>query len=297
VQIAVPCVLDVSNGKKVPATFGIKESSVSRKFIRASARKLKECLERDLSGYEIVRIFIDGNGKGFAENEIIIALGITLEGEKVILGFIESSTENGRVCRDFMNELINRGLNTDKEILFVINGAKGIYKGIKSALSEKAVIRRCQWHKRENILKYLDKKHQSNFRRKLQSAYQQPNYEAAKKKLNFIKRELAILNQSAVFSLEEGMEEKLIPHHLNIFPKLGVSFKTTNCIENIMRQLGVYTNRVSYWKNSGQRQRWVGTALQEIETKLRTVSGYRHLREIREAMKDLNFKENIIKVA
>ena len=192
---------------EVPATFGIKKSSISRKFIRASARKLKECLERDLSGYDIVSIFIDG--KGFAENEIIIALGITLTGEKVVLGFIESSTENARVCRDFMNELINRGLNTDNEILFVIDGAKGIYKGIKTALSEKAVIQRCQWHKRENILKYLDKKHQSNFRRKLQSAYEQPTYEAAKKKLNLIKRELAILNQSAVRSLEEVMEETL----------------------------------------------------------------------------------------
>jgi len=59
---------------EIPATFGIKKSSISRKFIRASARKLKECLERDLSGYDIVSIFIDG--KGFAENEVIIALGI-----------------------------------------------------------------------------------------------------------------------------------------------------------------------------------------------------------------------------
>ncbi|HIO75234.1 MAG TPA: IS256 family transposase [Candidatus Marinimicrobia bacterium] len=279
----------------VPATFGIKKSSVSRKFIRASARKLKECLERDLSGYDIVSIFIDG--KGFAENEVIVALGVTLEGKKVILGFIESSTENAQVCRDFMNELINRGLNTDNEILFVIDGAKGIHKGIKSALSKKAVIQRCQWHKRENILKYLDKSHQSNFRRKLQSAYEQPTYEAAKKKLNLIKRELAILNQSAVRSLEEGMEETLTLHRLGMFPKLGISLKTTNCIENIMRQVGIYTDRVSYWKNSDQRQRWVGTALQEIEPKLRIVRGYRHLKELREAMKNLNFKENIIKVA
>ena len=97
--------------------------------------------------------------------------------------------------------------------------------------------------------------------------------------------------------MEEVMEETLTLHHLGMFPKLGVSFKTTNCIENIMRQVGIYTDRVSYWKNSDQRQRWVGTALQEIETKLRAVSGYRHLRELREAMKDLNFKENIIKVA
>ena len=109
--------------------------------------------------------------------------------------------------------------------------------------------------------------------------------------------ELAILNQSAVRSLEEGLEETLTLHRLGMFPKLGTSFKTTNCIENIMRQVGIYTDRVSYWKNSDQRQRWVGTALQEIEPKLRTVRGYRHLRELRDAMRNLNYKENIVKVA
>ena len=119
----------------------------------------------------------------------------------------------------------------------------------------------------------------------------------ATKELNLIKRELAILNQSAVRSLEEGLEETLTLHRLGMFPKLGISFKTTNCIENIMRQVGIYTDRVSYWKNSDQRQRWVRTALQEIEPKSRIVRGYRHLKELREAMKNLNFKENIIKVA
>ena len=56
------------------------------------------------------------------------------------MGLIESSTENGRVCRYFMNELINRGFNADNEILFVIDGAKGFIKGIKNALYEKAMI-------------------------------------------------------------------------------------------------------------------------------------------------------------
>jgi hypothetical protein len=64
-----------------------------------------------------------------------------------------------------------------------------------------------------------------------------------------------------------------------------------------MRQVGIYTDRVSYWKNSDQRQRWVGTVLQEIKPKLRVVRRYRHLKELREAMKNLNFKENIIRVA
>jgi putative transposase len=68
--------------------------------------------------------------------------------------------------------------------------------------------------------------------------------------MNLIKRELAILNESAVRSLEEGIEETITLHGLDMFPKLGVSFKTTNCIKNIMSQVGIYTDRVSYWKNS-----------------------------------------------
>jgi putative transposase len=116
-----------------------------------------------------------------------------------------------------------------------------------------------------------------------------PLIEAAMKKLNLIKRELAILNQSAVRSLEEGMEETLTLHNLGMFPKLGVSLKTTNCFENIMRQVRSYTDRMSYLKNIDQRQRWVGKALQEIEPKLRTVRGYRHLRELRDAYEGLEY--------
>ena len=112
-----------------------------------------------------------------------------------------------------------------------------------------------------------------------------------------IKRELKILNQSAVRSLEEVVEETLTLHRLGIFSKLGISFKTNNYIEKIMRQMGFYKNRVSYWQNSYERQRLVGTALQEIEPNLRVVSGYRHLKELIEAMKNLNIKENNIKVA
>ena len=85
---------------KVPETFGISKSSVSRKFIEASARKLKELSNRDLGGDDIVAVFMDG--KSFAENEMISALGVTMEGRKTVLGMVESHTENHRVCREFL---------------------------------------------------------------------------------------------------------------------------------------------------------------------------------------------------
>lgn len=271
--------------RQVPQTFGLKKNSISRKFIRASAKKLRQFLERDLSKHDIVAIFMDG--KSFAENDIIIALGVTIKGEKIVLGFIESNTENHLVCRDFLNGLRERGLNLDQEVLFIIDGGKGLYKGIKQVMGEKAIIHRCQWHKRENVVSYLSEEHKAEYRTKLQRAYEQPTYEKAKKRLQSIKRELSLINQSAVNSLNEGFEETLTLHRLGMFEKLGRSLKTTNCIENLNKQLAVYTDRVCRWQSSDHRRRWVATALLEIEPGLNKVMGYGHLKELREAMKQL----------
>jgi transposase-like protein len=124
------------------------------------------------------------------------------------------------------------------------------------------------------------------WRKKLQNAYEKPTYEEAKAALNKLKPELKLINESAVRSLEEGMEETLTLHHLGLFDKLGTSFKTTNCIESVMSQIAKYTDKVDYWKNSSQKQRWVATALLEIEPNLRTVKGYRHLPLLRNALKE-----------
>jgi hypothetical protein len=42
--------------------------------------------------------------------------------------------------------------------------------------------------------------------------------------------------------------------------------------------------KVDCWKNSNQRQRWLATALLDIEPRLRIVCGYRHLGALREAL-------------
>lgn len=267
----------------VPETFGISKSSVSRHFKNATEKRLREFCERDLSGYDIVALFIDG--KHLGDTDIVIALGVTINGEKIPLGFIETGTENGSVCKDFIDDLVGRGLNVEQEILCIVDGSKGLYKGIKAALGQKAIIQRCQWHKRENVLSYLPKKLQSKFRNKLQAAYEQPTYAKAKAKLLTIRRELKLINESALASLDEGLEETLTLHKLGLFKQLGKGFKTTNCIENLNRQIQNCTGRVCRWQNSNQRRRWIASALLEVEPKLNKVSGYKSLGLLREKMK------------
>lgn len=267
----------------VPEAFGLSSSTISRRFIQVSATRVRELMERDLSAHDFVAFFLDG--KSFAEDEMILGLGVTLEGDKVVLGLIQAGTENETVIKAFLNDLLGRGLKIEEGVLCVIDGGKGLRSAIRKVFADKAMVQRCQWHKRENVVSHLPKIHQASWRRKLQYAYEKPTYEEAKAALNRLKPELKLLNVSALSSLEEGLEETLTLHRLGLFAELGISFKTTNCIESVMALVGQYTDKVDNWKNSSQKHRWVATALLEIEPRLRRVKGCRKLWKLREALK------------
>lgn len=196
-------------------------------------------------------------------------------------GIYPASTENETVVKDFLNSLLDRGLN----IAQGVEGAKRLRSGIKKVFRDKALIQRLQWHKRENVLDYLPKSHRASWRKKLQRAYEKPTYEEAKTALNRLKPELRLMNESACASLEEGFEQTLTLHRLGLFPQLGISLKTTNCIESLMALVDDHTGKVDYWRNSSQKQRWVATAHLEIEPRLRRIKGYRSLPELRGALK------------
>jgi transposase-like protein len=181
-------------------------------------------------------------------------------------------------------ERLERGLKIGEGLLYVIDGSKGLRKAIYGVFGNRALIQRCQWHERENVVSYLPKSMQAGMRRKLQVAYQEPAYERAKEKLLKIRKELQLINQSAVSSLDEGLEETLALHRLGLFRELGISLKTTNCIESLMALIGQKTNKVDYWKNSDQKHRWLATALLDIEPRLRKVKGYRYLPQLRTAI-------------
>lgn len=277
----------------VPEAFGISSSSVSRRFIKATEAKLRQFQERSLRPYDLVALFLDG--KTFAQEEMIIALGVTIEGEKVPLGFVQAAGENERVCRQFIDDLISRGLRYEDGLLVVLDGSKGLLGAIRKALDGYVCIQRCQWHKRENIVSYLPKCQQEGMRRKLQKAYGHETEDKVRATLKAIESELTLMNQSAVASLREGFDETLTLYRLGMMPYLKQSFRTTNCIESLNSQVGQRTRNVKVWKNSSQRHRWLGAALLDIEPRLRKVKGFRYLSMLRQALqRELNLKQRVL---
>lgn len=271
-----------SAAESIPGSLGVSSSSVSRTFVKESSKQLAEFQERDLSGEDYVALFIDG--KAFADETMVLALGITITGEKRPLGFVQTSTENAKVVTSFLRSLLSRGLDVSEGILAIVDGAKGLRAAVKQAFKRRAVVQRCMWHKRENVVSYLPRGEQESWRRRLQKAMSRPTYDEARAALKALESELDEINQSAAASLREGLEEILTLHRLGVFAKLGRSFKTTNCLENVNGLVAERCGKVDNWKNSNQRHRWLAAALIDIEPRLRRVMGMTHLPELREAV-------------
>ena len=123
------------------------------------------------------------DGKTFANDEIVVALAVTMGGDKVFAGFVQTETENSRVITSFLRSLKDRGLDLSAGALVVIDGAKGLKSAVTTVFRGQVLIQRCQWHKRENVVSYLPRTEQKAWRGRLQRAYERPTYEEAKRDL------------------------------------------------------------------------------------------------------------------
>lgn len=268
----------------VPEVFGISASNLSKRFKRATQEQVRRIKRRSLALHDILCIFIDG--KRYAKDGLLVVLGVTSSGEKIVLDIEHSHTENSTVVDQLFDNLLKRGLKYEDGILFVVDGSKGLISGIRKKFQEYAFVQRCQWHKRENIISYLDKAQKEIVKRRLQEAYRKTTYKEAKSKMQTIYRELANINISAANSLKEGLEETLTLHSLGLSAELRRSLSTTNCIESVMSQLAAYTDKVDRWRRSYQLIRWTSAALLEIEPMLKKIGGSKYLNVLRFKMKE-----------
>ena len=266
----------------IPGAIWLSRSSVSREFVKASAEKPRAFQERELSGEDYVALFL--SGKTFADATMVIALGVTFQGEKRFLGFVKTDTKNEKVLSLFLRSLVGRGSDVSQGLLVIIDGGKGLRAAVRRVFSTRALVQRCQGHKRENVVSHLPKRKQASWRRRLGRAMSRPTFEEARSALDELEAELEQISQSAATSLREGLDEVLTLHRLGVFAALGRSFKTTNCLENVNALVEERRAKVDCWKNSNQRQRWLATALLDVEPHLRRVAGYRHLAVLREAV-------------
>jgi putative transposase len=267
--------------------FGVQKSSVSRSFVKASAKDVRQLAERRFDGLRIPVIYIDG--VTYAGEVMTVALGVLENGTKRILGFRQGATENAAVCTALLEDLQGRGLDTSQPTLLVLDGSKALHAAAKRVWGRRALIQRCQAHKKRNVRAHLPEKHWDELSRQLHAAYSETDYDAALKRLKTTARWLDRLNPDAAASLREGMEETLTVVRLGVGELLRRTLSSTNPIESAFSVAENVTRRVKCWREGDMRQRWCVAGLLRAESKFHRVKGYRHMPELLRALERLVF--------
>jgi len=144
----------------VPAAFGLSRSSVSHRFIQASAAALQQFQTRRPDDQQSLVLLLDG--KTFAVDRGVIALGVATEEDKRVLGLVQTATGHKRTSATFLRELTERGFTVPHGLLVVLDGAKVLRAAVLDVFGENVVVQRWQWHKRENVVSYLPKPRRSH---------------------------------------------------------------------------------------------------------------------------------------
>ena len=247
------------------------KSAVSRRFVALSQQQLAEWLGRSLSELDLVVVMIDGIY--FGDGVILVALGIDTQGNKHVLGLREGSTEATRVVRSLLSDLIERGLDAQRMRLWVIDGGKALRKAIVECFGARALIQRCQEHKRRNVIDHLPRELHASVNRTLRDAWEAKNPALAKKQLVRLAASLAARHPGAAASLEEGLDETLTVQGLGVTGTLYRTLRTSNPIENLNGLIASYTRNVKRWKDGAMTLRWVASALSEAAGRMRKLKG------------------------
>jgi len=263
---------------------GISKSAVSRRFVMATAERIARWMDKPLDELDIVALFMDGIALG--DHMIVAAVGIDAEGYKYALGIWEGATENAVVCQALIDNLISRGLDADKVLLFIIDGSKALSKAIRQSFGANAVIQRCQRHKMENVKAHLPKGLQTIVLQEMRRAYQSKDVNKARGILKGVIHRLEDVHPGAAASLKEGLEQTLTIIKLKLSRDLGRSLQTTNIVENAMSLVRYATRNVKRWRNGKMALRWAATGFMEAEKRFRRINGYKSIPQLLTALKE-----------
>ena len=273
---------------------GKSRSAVSRRFVEGTRRRLVKLQRRDLSKLSLAVLMIDGIH--FEDHVVLVALGFENDGKKHVLGLWEGATENSRACKALLENLASRGLQTNRSMLIVLDGAKALHKACRDVFGDRAFIQRCQEHKKRNVADHLPESMRPGVRRAMNQAYECRDAKRAKRLLEALAARLESEHPGAAAALREGLDETLTVIELNLPERLQLSLRTTNPIDNLIGSVRKVSRRVKRWRGGRMMLRWCGAAVLDAEQRFRRIRAYREMPKLIAALRardaELDEKEN-----
>ena len=255
-------------------TAGVSRSAVSRAAIEASEAEVEALLSRRFDDLKLLVIYVDG--LVFGDYTMIGVVGVDAEGHKHVLGIREGATENSTVITELLEDIVSRGVDPKRKMLFVIDGSKALRAAINAVFGSDQKVQRCRAHKLRNVLDYLPKDDKPQVKSLLRAAWKLD----ADKGIARIKKLAAWLDQrypQAAASLLEGLEECFTINRLDIPPALHRCLATTNIIESPHAGVRIQTRRVTHWQNGKMVLRWMASAFLRTEKRFKRIMGHKDL--------------------
>jgi putative transposase len=254
------------------------KSTVSALFIERTRTALGELMGRRLDDVRLAVMMLDG--LEIADRTHVVALGISTEGVKIPLGLWEGSTENATLARALLADLVDRGLDPEQAILFVIDGGKAIRRGIKDVYGEYALVHRCHRHKERNITDLLPERERPQILARVRGAWSLTSAELAQQRLEQLASELERTWPDAAASLREGMTDTLTLMRLGIDGQLSKTLCSTNPCESMIEIVRYTQRNVKRWHDGDMRKRWTAAGMLIAEQQFRRIIGYRDLAKL-----------------
>ena len=264
------------------AASATSKSAVSRRFVAMTHTALAELLAADLSTLDLVCLMVDG--VHFGEHTCVVALGISIDGTKHPLALVEGSTENATLARELLVGLRERGLDTTRPILVVLDGAKALRRAVLDVFDH-PVLARCQQHKLRNVRDKLPERLRGPVEHRMRAAWHAPSALDAQAQLTTLARELDKTHPGAAASLREGLAETLTVLRLGVPPTLARTLRSTNTIESMISICRERAGNVKRWQDGTMALRWCAAGMVEASKQFRRVNGYLHLPALRAALK------------
>jgi transposase-like protein len=262
-------------------TVGVSRSSVSREAIGASEEELRRLCERRLDELDLLIIYLDG--VIFGDHHVLVAVGVDAEGHKHVLGVAEGASENQAVAKGLLEDVVRRGVRTDRKYLFVIDGSRALRAAIDAVFGADNPVQRCRHHKIENVMGYLPEHLKDQTKAAMRSAFRLAAREGMarlEKQAEWLEREYP----SAAASLREGLAEMFTVSRLGLSPSLARCLVSTNVIESPHSGVRLRTRRVCRWRDGKMVLRWAAAALLMTEQNFRKIMGYRDLWMLKAAL-------------
>jgi putative transposase len=254
------------------------KSAVSREFVSRTRENLIELMSRPLGDLRLAVLMLDGiDLKGRC---CVVALGIDTDGIKHPLGLWDGSTENAIVATTLLSNLVERGLDVQRGVLVVIDGAKALRKAVRDVLGTHTPVQRCVRHKERGVLAHLPERDRPLVRRRLRAAWAFDDHDRALAQLRALADELARSHPGATASLREGMDETLTVTRLGVRGRLKRTLASTNPCESMIETVRRISRNVKRWSSGDMCLRWTAAGMLEAEAQFRRIIGHNDLAKL-----------------